>query len=102
MKIKKNDNVLVVKGKDRNKTGKVLKIFPKNKKAVVGGINIIKRHRRPRKSGEKGQIMSIEAPLMVENLMIICPKCGKPSRAGYKKLENGEKVRICKKCDQEI
>lgn len=102
MKIKKNDNVLVIKGKDRNKTGRVLRILPEGGKVVVGGVNMIKRHRRPRKSGEKGQIMSTEAPLRIENLMIICSKCGKPARIGYKKLANGEKVRICKKCNQEI
>lgn len=102
MKIKKNDNILVIKGKDRNKTGKVIGILPEKGKVMVGGVNIIKRHRRPRKAGEKGQILSVEAPLRVENIMVICPKCGKPSRVGYKKLENGEKVRVCKKCDQEI
>ncbi|MBU4339159.1 50S ribosomal protein L24 [Patescibacteria group bacterium] len=102
MKIKKNDNILVIKGKDRNKTGKVIGILPEKGKVVVGGVNIIKRHQRPKKSGQKGQILSVEAPLRVENIMVICPKCGAPARVGYKKLENGEKVRICKKCNQEI
>ena len=102
MKIKKNDNVLVIKGKDRNKTGKVLGILPEKGRAVVGGVNIIKRHQRPKKAGQKGQILSVEAPLRIENIMVVCPKCGKPARIGYKKLENGEKVRICKKCNQEI
>jgi large subunit ribosomal protein L24 len=102
MKIKKNDNVLVIKGKDRNKTGKVVGILPEKGRLVVGGVNMIKRHQRPKRSGEKGQILSIEAPLRAENVMIVCPKCGKPVRVGFKKLENGEKVRICKKCNQEI
>lgn len=102
MKIKKNDNILVIKGKDRNKTGKVLRILPEGGKIVVGGVNMIKRHRRPRKAGEKGQIMSIEAPLRAENVMVVCPKCSKPARMGYKKLESGDKVRVCKKCNQEI
>lgn len=102
MKIKKNDNVLVIKGKDRNKTGKVLGILPEKGRAVVGGVNIIKRHQRPKKAGQKGQILSVEAPLRIENIMIICPKCGASVRIGYKKLESGEKVRICKKCNQEI
>ncbi len=102
MKIKKNDNILVIKGKDRNKTGKVVGILPEKGKVVIGGINIIKRHQKPKKNGQKGQILSIEAPLRIENVMVICPKCGKPARVGYKKLENGEKVRICKKCNQEI
>lgn len=102
MKIKKNDNVLVTKGKDRNKTGKVVGILPEKGKVVVSGVNMIKRHQKPKRSGQKGQILSVEAPLRVENLMLICPKCGKPARVGYKKLENEEKVRICKKCNQEI
>lgn len=102
MKIKKNDNVLVIKGKDRNKTGKVVGILPEKGKVVVGGVNMTKRHQKPKRSGQKGQILSVEAPLRIENLMLICPKCGKPARVGYKKMENGEKVRICKKCDQEI
>lgn len=102
MKIKKNDNVLVIKGKDRNKTGKVVGILPEKGRVVVGGVNMMKRHQRPKKAGEKGQILSIEASLRLENIMIICPKCGKPARVGYKKTEDGGKVRICKKCNQEI
>jgi len=102
MKIKKNDNILVIKGKDRNKTGKVIGILPEKGRIVVAGINMIKRHQRPKKSGQKGQILSSEAPLRAENAMIICPKCGAPSRIGYKRMENGDKTRICKKCNQEI
>ena len=93
---------MVIKGKDRNKSGKVARILPDSGKVIVGGINIMKRHQKPKKSGAKGQIASIEAPIRIENLMIICAKCGKPARVGYKKLESGDKVRICKKCNQEI
>lgn len=102
MKIKKNDNILVIKGKDRNKKGKVLAILPDAEKLIVGGINLMKRHQKPRKAGEKGKTVTVEFPFRVANVALICPKCGKAARVGYKKLDSGEKARICKKCNEEI
>lgn len=102
MKIKKNDNVLVIKGKDRNKKGKVLMVLPEAEKVIVGGINLIKRHQKPRKGGEKGKTVTVEAPLRAANVAVICTKCGKATRVGIKKMDSGEMVRICKKCNKEI
>ncbi len=101
MKIKKGDQVLIVKGKDKGKKGKVLKGFPKELKVLVEGINIKKRHRRPKKQGEKGQVVEIFLPLFISNLKLICPKCGKPSKVGYK-ISDKKKYRICKNCGEEI
>lgn len=98
MKIKKEDNVIVLSGKDKGKSGKVLQSMPREDKVVVKGVNIKKRHVRPRKQGEKGQIIEVEAPMHVSNVMLICSKCGKPTRVGYK-LHEGGKSRICKKCN---
>jgi large subunit ribosomal protein L24 len=101
MKIKKGDRVLIVKGKDRGKKGKVLRGFPKEGKILVEGVNIKKKHRRPRRSGEKGQIVEVSAPIYISNVKLICPKCGKPTRVGFKLTEK-HKYRICKKCGEEI
>jgi large subunit ribosomal protein L24 len=101
MKIKKGDTVLVISGKDRGRKGKVLKAFPSERKVLVEGINLRKKHQRPRREGEKGQIVQIPAPIDISNLKLICPKCGKATRVGYKIVEE-KKYRICKKCGQEI
>lgn len=101
MKILKGDTVLIISGKYRGKKGKVLKAFPKEKKILVEGVNLVKKHRRPRREGEKGQIIEIPAPLDVSNVKLICPNCGKATRVGYR-IEKERKFRICKKCDQEI
>lgn len=101
MKVKKGDLVKMLAGKDRGKTGKILKVVSEDKKAVVEGLNIIKKHNRPRREGEKGQRVEIPRAIDVSNVMVICPKCGKTSRIGYKKT-GGEKFRFCKKCKSEI
>lgn len=101
MKIKKNDTILILSGKDRKKKGKVLKVFPKENKILVENINLKKKHQRPRREGEKGQVVSIPAPFSASNVKLICLKCGKAVRVGYKIIEN-KKFRICKKCGQEI
>jgi len=101
MKIKKNDQVLIIKGKDRGKKGKVLDVLPKKRRVVVEAANIRKRHVRPKRSGEKGQIVETPAPLPQENVKLICPKCGQPAKVGYKIVEN-KKYRFCKKCGQEL
>ena len=101
MKIKKGDQVRIISGKDRGKRGKVLYAFPAEGKITVEKINIVKRHTRPKKEGEKGQRVEVPAPLDASNAMLICSKCGKPSRIGYK-VEKNSKFRICKKCGSEV
>ena len=101
MKIKKGDTVLIILGKDRGRKGKVLKAFPKELKILVEGINLKKKHVRPKREGEKGQIVQIPAPIQISNVKVICPKCGKAIRVGYKIVEN-KKYRICKKCGQKV
>ncbi len=101
MKIKKGDNVLVIAGKDRGKTGKVMRALPQEMAIVVEGINIKKKHTRARREGEKGQVVSIPAAFTVSNVKIVCPKCGKATRVGFT-VENDNKKRVCKKCKSEI
>ena len=101
MKIHKDDTVLIISGKDRNKKGKILDVFAKEGRIVVEGANIQKKHIRPKKSGEKGQIVQKSAPISVSNVKLICPKCGKATRVGSK-IEGKKKYRVCKKCGQEI
>ncbi len=106
MKIKKNDKVKIIAGKDNGKTGKVLQVFLSDERASVEGINILIKHLRPQKQGEKGQRIEFPAPLRISNMMLICPKCNKETRVGYKivKAEDGKekKYRVCKKCEQTI
>jgi len=101
MKIKKGDTVLVILGKDRGRKGKVLGVFPKERKILVEGINLIRKHQKPKRAEEKGQIIQLPKPIDVSNVKIFCSKCGKATRIGYK-IINENKVRICKKCGQEI
>jgi large subunit ribosomal protein L24 len=101
MKIKKNDQVLVILGKDKGKKGKVLEVFPVPEKIIVENINLVKKHRRPRRQGEKGQVVAVPKPLHISNVKLICLKCGQATRVGYKITEAG-KFRVCKKCKQEI
>jgi len=98
MKIKKGDNVKMLAGKDRSKTGKVLHVFPKEGRVVVEGLNKIKKHTRAKKQGQKGQIIEKERAVDISNVQFICGKCGKPTRVGYK-MEGDKKVRFCKKCE---
>ncbi|MFH1611826.1 MAG: 50S ribosomal protein L24 [bacterium] len=101
MKIKKGDTVLIISGKDRGRKGKVLQSLPKLNKIVVEGINIIKKHRRPRNEREKGQVVELAKPISISNVKLICSKCSKATRTGFKVVED-KKYRICKKCKQEI
>ena len=101
MKIKKSDTVLLISGKDRGKTGKILKSLPKKNAVLVEGLNLRKKHVKPRKQGEKGQIVSKPSPLDVSNVKLVCPKCKKAARVGYK-VEGNKKYRVCKKCKSEI
>jgi len=119
MRIQKGDTVLVTSGKDRGRKGKTLKSFPKEKRILVEGINLRKKHQKAKKSGEKGEIIEIPGTINISNVKLICPKCKKATRVGYKiksKIKNPQrrtsspqggqkskiKVRICKKCGKEI
>ncbi len=101
MKLKKGDEVKITAGKDAGKTGKIEKIFSKENKAIVSGANQYKRHVKSRLPGRKSEIITITKPLPASRLMLICKKCKKPIRIGYKLLKD-EKVRICSKCKSEI
>ena len=100
--LKADDQVEVIAGKDKGRVGKILKVFPAESKATVERINMIKRHTKPRDPGQQGQIVEREAPIHVSNLQIICPECAQTGRIGRKVLEDGTKVRFCKKCGESI
>ena len=101
MKVKKGDNVLIIAGKDKGRTSKIVKALPKEAKVLVEGINLKKKHVRPKREGESGQVVEVPAAMDVSNVKIICPKCGKTTRVGYA-TDKGVKNRICKKCKQVI
>jgi large subunit ribosomal protein L24 len=101
MKIKKGDTVLVISGKWKGKTGKVLRAFPKEQKILVEGVNIVKKHLKPGGKREKGQIVEIEKPIHVSKVKLICPECKRPTRVGYEKVGD-KKMRVCKKCKAKI
>ncbi len=102
MKIKRDDNVLVIAGKDKGKTGKVREVMPKDGKVVVIGANMIKRHTKPRGVARQAGIIEREAPLDASNVMLICERCHKPTRVGYRVLEDGSKSRYCRACNEVI
>jgi len=101
MKIKKNDTVLIISGKDKGKKGKVLQALPRLDKILVEGVNKIKKHKKAKKEKEKGQVVEISKPINVSDAKLVCPKCGQAARIGYRLTEKG-KDRVCKKCRQEI
>lgn len=101
MKLKKGDQILIIKGKDRGKKAKILRGFPKDHKILADGINIKKVHKRPKKEGEKGQVVEIPFSFPSSKVKLICPKCGKPVTIGYQ-IVDGKKKRICKKCKAEL
>ena len=101
MKIKKGDTVLIISGKDKGKKGKIIKAFPKERKVLIEGVNLKKKHQKPKKTGEKGQIIEKPAPINVSNAKLICSKCNKAVRIGYK-IAGSKKYRICKKCNKQI
>jgi large subunit ribosomal protein L24 len=102
MKIRKNDTVLVIAGKDKGKKGKVRFAYPKEKKVIVEGINFIKKHSKARGAVRQAGIIDLEAPLSVSNVMLFCDKCDKPTRVGFRQLEDGRKVRVCRACNEVI
>ncbi|MBE6871092.1 MAG: 50S ribosomal protein L24 [Ruminococcaceae bacterium] len=98
--VKKGDNVIVLSGKDKGKEGKVLEVAPKEGKVIVEKINIVKKHVKPRRQGDMGGIIEAEGALYACKVQLVCPKCKKGTRAGYKVLEDGKKVRVCKHCNE--
>ena len=101
MKIKKGDTVEVLSGNDRGKRGEVLEVIPKKDKIIVKGINVRKKHIKPRKQGEEGGIIPAECAIYSSKVNVVCPKCKKPVKVGYI-IEKDEKVRVCKKCGAKI
>jgi|SRR5581483_655485 len=97
MKLKKGDEVKIVIGKDKGKTGKIEKIFPKVKKVLIPGINMYKRHVKARMQNQKSEIINLTKPLPISNVALLCPKCKQQTRVGYT-IKNGKKERICRKC----
>ena len=101
MNIKKNDKVVVISGKDKGKEGKVLRADPSAGKLVVEGVNVASKHQKPKKQGEQGGIIKMETPIYACKVMVVCPKCGKPTRVAHK-VDGDKKVRVCKKCGAEL
>ena len=102
MHIKTNDTAIIIAGRDKGKQGKVMSVDPGAGKVLVEGVNVAKRHKKPRKQGEPGGIISKETPIHANKVMRICPKCSKPTRPAHSVNKAGEKVRVCKKCKAEI
>ncbi len=102
MKIRKNDTILVIAGKDKGKTGKIRFAYPKKERVLVDGINFIKRHTRARGRVRQAGIIQLEAPIDVSNVMLLCSRCNRPTRVGFRFLEGGKKVRICRSCHEVI
>ncbi len=98
--IKKNDLVMVIAGKEKGKSGRVLRILPEKERVIVEKINFVKRHTRPHGRQRQGGILEKEAPLHLSNVMLLCEKCNKPVRIGYRIIEEGKKVRFCRKCGE--
>lgn len=102
MKIRKNDTVVIIAGKDKGKRGKVRRAWPDQERVIVEGANMIKRHSRARRAARQAGIIELEAPIHVSNLMLVCEKCGTPTRVGFQFLADGRKVRVCKSCREVI
>ena len=101
--VRKNDNVVIITGKDRGKRGRVLKVLPEKNRVVVEGVNIIKRHTKPNPQRNiKGGIVEREAALSASNVQIVCPDCGAPTRIGNRRLDDGRSVRFCRKCKGDV
>lgn len=97
MFVRKDDKVVVLSGRDKGKEGKVLAAMPKDGKLIVEGVNVASKHMKPKRQGEQGGIIKVETPIYASKVMVVCPKCGKPTRVAHK-LEGGKNVRVCKKC----
>ena len=102
MHVKRDDKVIVLTGKDKGKEGKVVSADPKNGKVIIEGINVAKRHFKPRKAGQEGGIIRKETPIYASKVMRVCPECDKPTRPAHSFRQDGSKTRVCKKCGKEI
>ena len=102
LKVKKGDTIRVIKGKDKGKTGKVLAVYLSLGRALVEGINLAKKHKRQTRQEEKGGIVSIEMPLSIANIAVICKNCNRQTRVGFSVLKDGSKVRICRACKEAL
>jgi large subunit ribosomal protein L24 len=103
--IRRNDQVLVIAGKDRGKRGEVRQVIPKKSRAIVDGVNMMKKHQRPTQAAgmpTPGGIVTREAPIHLSNLMVVCKECGKPTRVGHRVRPDGVKVRVCKRCGADL
>jgi large subunit ribosomal protein L24 len=101
-RLRKNDNVQIISGEYKGKTGRILKVFPEKNRAIVEGINVVKRHTKPNAKNQQGGIIEKEASIHISNLMLVCPKTGKPTRLGKLVLEDGKRVRFSKKAKESI
>lgn len=101
MTVKKGDTVVVIAGKDKAKTGKVLEVYPEDNRVLVGGVNIVTKHKKARSQNEKSEIVKKNAPIEASNVMVVCPVCGKATRVAHTEI-NGKKVRSCKKCSASL
>jgi large subunit ribosomal protein L24 len=102
LKIRKGDRVRVLTGKDRGKEGQVMRALPRERKVIVDGVNVAKKHQRPTRATQQGGIIDKDMPIPVANVALVCPSCGKPTRIGYRSDASGQKVRICRMCEAEI
>lgn len=106
LKVKRNDLVQVLRGKDRNRRGRVIRVIPDEGRVVVEGINIVKKHVRPRPGLRQAGIVEMEAPIHISKVMLVCPKCNRPTRVGFRFLQEAagkpRKVRYCKKCGEVV
>jgi large subunit ribosomal protein L24 len=102
MKIRKEDNVLVITGKDKGKKGKVRFVYPRKNRVLIEGVNMIKTHSRARQQVKQAGLIEREASIALSNVMLICTRCNKPARVGYKILDDGRKIRICRSCKEAI
>ncbi len=102
MQIRKNDSVIVIGGKERGKTGKVLRVMPDKDAVVIERLNMVKRHTKPRGPQQPGGIVEKEAAIHASNIMILCDKCNAPVRVGHKTLADGKRIRICRRCNEAL
>jgi large subunit ribosomal protein L24 len=100
-RVRKDDTVMIIAGRERGKTGKVLRLLPKTERVVVERINLVKRHTKPRGT-QQGGIIEKEAPLHISNVQPVCGRCDKPTRIGTRRLENGDGVRVCRRCGEQM
>jgi large subunit ribosomal protein L24 len=102
LRVKKGDTVEVIAGKERGKRGRVIAVLPKRQRVIVEKVNIVKRHMKPSRKYTQGGIIEKEAPVHISNVMLLCPKCGQRTRVAARLLEDGRKLRACKKCQEVI